>query len=102
MDYPSAIPVTEIKAILDISRAGSFKENFQEFMHCAWVVQGYGQAMMIGAPEVAKQSALSPEQMLESIVTQSESGELVSQAAVSWKDILPYILKLAIIALQAI
>ncbi len=100
MQYPDSIPIEEVKSILAIAKSQAFKERFQEFMHCAWVVQGYAQAQLIGAPDVIKSSSGDPEAMLEALVAQCESGDASSQALTDWKAIIPYVLKLILLAIE--
>jgi|APCry1669188970_1035186.scaffolds.fasta_scaffold70358_2 hypothetical protein len=104
MNYPESLPLTEIKNILDIVKTGDIKGKVQDLMHNAWVLQGYLQKQMIGNPSnllLAKQSSEDPVAVLENVINQADSSELVAQISVPWSIVLPWLLKLIAEAAEA-
>ena len=104
MNYPESLPLTEIKNVLDIVKTGDIKGRVQDLMHNAWVLQGYLQKQMIGNPSnllLAKQSSEDPVAVLENVISQADSSELVAQISVPWSIVLPWLLKLIAEAAEA-
>jgi len=115
--YPESFPVAEITTIVDLVRNGKVKDNLDDAAFAVWVVQGYGQKVLIGAPNGVDDGAGNGEddatppdftlslmkapadvdeevalQALEALV----SGDPQVQASIPWDIILPYLLKLLI------
>jgi D-serine deaminase-like pyridoxal phosphate-dependent protein len=55
-DYPSAVPMDELLNAINLVKSGEFGSNVSTLAHDLWVVQGYAQNALIGAP-VSTQSA---------------------------------------------
>lgn len=94
--YPQSLPLSEIKSVIDIVRAGQVVEKKQTFAFSLWVIQGYGQSILLGASEpdlvlISAQSAPADFDAvveLEKLVTTSESSEPTTQglaSSIAWK-----------------
>jgi len=104
MSYPETLPLFEIKTILDIVKSGSFTGKVPQLMQSIWLVQGYGQRQIFGNPTnslLLSSAALDPVSVLEQLVAQSAAGDIPAQVSIPWNIILPWLLKLAIQALEA-
>jgi hypothetical protein len=93
MTYPSDFPLTDVKNIVTTAKAGTFKEDLQQFAKSIWNVQGYAQLHLIGEPgsdpAPAPQTALAktPEDAiaaLEQLVESHENGEVSAQDLSEW------------------
>jgi hypothetical protein len=48
--YPTAFPIDCIQELIGIIRAQSFQAELPRLVHSVWTIQGYAQALLIGAP----------------------------------------------------
>jgi hypothetical protein len=121
--YPESFPVAEITTIVDLVRNGKVKDNLDDAAFAVWVVQGYGQKVLIGAPNGVDDGAgngeddgagngeddatppdftlslmKAPADVDEEVALQAlealVSGDPQVQASIPWDIILPYLLKL--------
>lgn len=54
VEYPSDLPMSELLEAIKVVQAGDFKNGIDELAHDLWVIQGYAQKMLIGAPTSAQ------------------------------------------------
>jgi len=104
MNYPDILPLFEIKTILDIVKSGSYTGKVPQLMQSIWIAQGYGQKQVFGDPTnslLLSSAALDPVAVLEQLVAQSATGDVPAQVSIPWNIVLPWLLKLAIEALEA-
>jgi len=94
--YPSAFPLVEIKNVIDIVRSGDLISQKEALAHDAWVVQGYAQSMLIGAPTTAMsaQDAIDPLEALEKAAAAAESDTPTAQISIPWAVIAKYVTEL--------
>ena len=77
---------------------------YSQLMQSIWLVQGYGQRQIFGNPTnslLLSSAALDPVSVLEQLVAQSAAGDIPAQVSIPWNIILPWLLKLAVQALEA-
>jgi len=85
-EYPSELPIAEIKNVITIIKSGEATQKTAELAHDVWVIQGYAQSRIIGDPnfslsQVTPLSATAETEedlgvaLLEKSVTQSETIE---------------------------
>ena len=113
--YPESFPVSEIRTIVDLVRNSKVGDNLDDFAFAVWVVQGYGQKALLGAPNGVDDGAgeddttppdfsltlmKAPADVDEEAALQAlealTSDDVTVQAAVPWDIILPYIFKLLV------
>ena len=101
MSYPSSVPFSEIKTVLDIARSGNIKDNAASLAYNAWIVQGYAQKMVFGEPMMllSAQSAADPIEVLEKLA--ASEGQMEAQVSIPWDVIIKYAAQLVVTALQA-
>ena len=102
--YPSDLPLSEIKDIITIIRAGEISAKKAEFVHSLWVVQGYAQSCIVGSPTVVTIQAgeEDPVTLLEKAITTAENNQLTAQgfkeilSKIDWAIVLQWVVKLLI------
>jgi hypothetical protein len=93
--YPNSFPLSEIQTIISLYRSGTIQDNLDEFAHCVWVVQGYGQKALLGSPSSVSTQSLTDVsdefciQALESIVQDNPT----TQMAIPWTILIPFFLR---------
>lgn len=114
--YPESFPVSEIRTLVDLVRGGKVGDNLDDFGYAVWVVQGYAQKALLGAPNgvddgpsddsgedgTAPDFTLSPmsapaevdEEAALQALEKLASDEPQAQFEIPWDIILPYLLKL--------
>jgi len=98
--YPIEFPYQEIKNVVAIVRSGEIVANRQVLVHDIWVVQGYAQHTIIGAPAevatptVSAQSVEDPLSLLEKAAAQAEGDTVTAQFAIPWGVIAKYLAEL--------
>lgn len=94
--YPIEFPYQEIKNVVAIVRSGEIVANRQVLVHDIWVVQGYAQHTIIGAPAetVNAQSVEDPLSLLEKAAAQAEGDTVTAQFAIPWGVIAKYLAEL--------
>lgn len=101
MSYPTSIPFSEIKTILEIVKSGNIKAGATSLAYNAWIVQGYAQSCVFGDPSMllSRQSAADPVDVLEKLA--ASEGQVEAQLSIPWDVILKYTAQLVLTALQA-
>lgn len=112
--YPESFPISEIRTLVDLVRNGKVQNNLDDFAFAVWVVQGYGQKALLGAPNGVDDGAgeddtapdftltlmKAPADVDEEAALQAlealTSDDVAVQAAIPWDIILPYLLKLLV------
>lgn len=103
MPYPSSIPFSEVRQILDIAKGGNIKDSAPLLAYNIWVVQGYAQNQLFGNPPLLmKESVLDSDQdgleVLEKLAASEDSVE--TQSSIPWGILLKYLAKLTITLLE--
>lgn len=94
MNYPADVPVQEMLNVVKLLRSGTVIANRAEFALDAWVVQGYCQKQIIGAPadtQYVSQAAdgRDPLDLMESVA----NGDPQAQLLFPWELIAGFVLK---------
>ena len=103
MPYPSSIPFSEVRQILDIVKGGNVKDSVPLLAYNIWTVQGYAQNQMFGNPSLLmKESVLDSGEnglaVLEKLAASEDNIDI--QSSIPWGVILKYLVKLTMTLLE--
>lgn len=97
MPYPSSIPFSEIRQVLDIAKSGNIKDSSALFAYNIWVVQGYAQNQLFGNPSLLMKETLESNQngieVLERIA--ASEGSIDPQMSIPWGVVLQFVVQLS-------
>lgn len=95
--YPDDFPLDNIREIVNIVRSGDIKSQSSVLAYNVWVVQGYGQKMLIGNPDepisLARVQKV-PDADALTILEKVLSDEPAPQASLPWDFLLSYLFDL--------
>lgn len=102
--YPNSFPLSELQSIVSIVRSGNLKGNINQLAFDAWVVQGFAQKSLLGAPDSKRDgefslftspveyNAFAAVAAMEAVIASADQPS--AQAAVPWDLICVFILEL--------
>jgi hypothetical protein len=93
MNYPADVPVQEMLNVVKLLRAGTVVENRAQFALDAWVVQGYCQKQILGAPEGTQFVSQAAEQDPLTLIEIVANGEPQPHLLFPWELIASFLLK---------
>lgn len=101
--YPDGFPLDNIRSLVNALRDGTVRDNLQQFAFDVWVVQGFGQKALLGAPGtndgdngfvlMAVPAAVDTDAAMQALEALA-NDEPQAQASVPWELILAFLLKL--------
>lgn len=97
--YPILLPLEEAKNIVMYVTSGTVLQNLSDFMHDAWVIQGYAQGQILGNPDLKSYSAEDTSTdgglaELQKVIASADG--VASQGVINWLLILRWVVELIV------